>query len=158
MNVAGTVISKTSLEAPSESRRAYEKGREALRKNKMPKTQELMQQTVTLYPRHAAAWYGLGHLQARASNFQQASQSYSAGRGRGPKFLSPYLPLAELAVRDQNWQSVADTTDQLIRLDPVDHPRAYYYNALANIHLSRLTGADSKRTGRQKTGYGPRVP
>jgi len=100
-----------------------------------------MVQTVALYPRHAAAWYELGRLQERSGNFQQASQSYTRAVSADSKFVSPYLPLAELAVRDQNWQSAADTTDQLIQLDPVDYPQAYYYNALANLRLSKLTEA-----------------
>jgi len=142
-NVAGTAISKTTWEAPPDARKAFEKGREALRKSKLRKAQELMEQAVALYPRHAAAWYELGRLQARAGNFQQASQSYARAMAADSKFVSPYLPLAELAVRDQNWQAAADTTDQLIRLDPVDYPQAYYYNALANLGLSKLTEAAS---------------
>jgi tetratricopeptide (TPR) repeat protein len=140
-NVSGTVISKTSLEAPPDARKAYEKGLEALRKNKPRKAQELMEQAVALYPKHAAAWYELGRLQERAGNFQQASQTYARAVAADSKFVSSYLPLAQLAARDQDWQRAAATTDQLIRLDPVDYPQAYYYNALAKFRLSNLTEA-----------------
>ena len=140
-NVSGAVISKTTWEAPPDARKAFEKGREALQKSKLRKAQELMEQAVATYPGHAAAWYELGRLQARAGNFQQASQSYARAVAADSKFVSPYPPLAEIAVRDQNWQAVADTTDRLIRLDPVDFPPAYYYNALANLGLSKLTEA-----------------
>ncbi len=143
-NVDGTAISKTSLEAPPAARKAYDKGREALRKNRPEKARAFMEQTVALYPKHAAAWYELGRLQIRAGNLPEARQSYERSLAADPKFVSPYLPLAELAVRTGDWRAAADTTDRLIALDPVDYPQAYYYNALANLHLNNLSAAAAR--------------
>jgi len=140
-NVEGTVISKTSLEAPPEARKAYEKGLAELRKNKPAKAQPLLEQAVAIYPKYAAAWYELGGVHMRAGDLAQAEKCFERSKSADPKFISPYLAETELAVREQNWQQTADFSSQLIALDPSDYPQAYYYNALGNLHLQKLDEA-----------------
>jgi tetratricopeptide (TPR) repeat protein len=141
-NVEGTTISATSLAAPKDAKKAYEKGLGAMKKQKWPEARELFQQAVDLYPKYAAAWCQLGEAFLRESNTAAARQAFSKSLEADPKFLKPYRPLASLAIQEQKWQEAADTTDKLIRLDPVDFPDALLTNAIANVNLRKLDAAE----------------
>lgn len=141
-NVEGSSISVTTLQAPKDARKAYDKARDALRKDKTADAQKDLEKATTLYPQFAAAWYDLGVLQEKNNNAAEAHKCYSQAIAADPKFVSPYLPLAVLSGADKNWQEMADTTARLIKLDPVDFPEAYYYNAAANYNLSKIDAAE----------------
>jgi tetratricopeptide (TPR) repeat protein len=141
-NVEGSSISVTTLQAPKDARKAYDKARDALRKDKPADAQKDLEKATSLYPQFAAAWYDLGVLQEKNNNTAEARKCYSQAIAADPKFVSPYLPLAVLSGADKNWQEMADTTARLIKLDPVDFPEAYYYNAAANYNLSKIDAAE----------------
>jgi tetratricopeptide (TPR) repeat protein len=147
-NVEGTVISMTSLLAPKDAKKAYDKGREALQKDKQAEAEKHFQKAVDLYPKYAAAWYELGRIQRQNQDIEQARKSYGNAVAADAKFLSPYVEMAQLAAGAQNWQELADTTDRVLRLDPVDYPAAYLYNAVANLNLGKMEAAEkSARAG-----------
>ncbi len=51
-----------------------------------------------------------------------------------------------MALRDQNWNEVADKTDKLLHLDPFEFPAAYYFNALAHLQLKEFDAAEKSAT------------
>ena len=157
-NVEGTTISVTTLEAPKEARKAYDKARDALRKDKAAEAQKELAKAVDAYPKFAAAWYQLGVLQAKNNELADARKSYAQAIEADPKLVTPYLPLALLAVRDRNWQEVADTTERLLKLDAVDFPEAYYYNAAANYNLKKVDNAEASARQSLKLDTAHRFP
>jgi len=142
-NVEGSSISVTTLRAPKDARKAFDKAREALRKGKSDEAEKQLQKAVELYPQFAEAWFQLGLLQQKGGLATQARSSYEQANAADPKLLSPYLPLARIAVHEKKWEEVADFTARLIKLDAVDFPEAYYYNAAANFRLKKLDDAES---------------
>src|SRR6476661_4499682 len=56
--------------------------------------------------------------------------------------MSPYEALAQMAARDGKWQDVAEITDKMIRLNPVDFPKAYFLNSVAKLNLHNLDDAE----------------
>jgi hypothetical protein len=59
-NVEGTTISMTTLQAPKDAKKAFEKAHEALRKGKAADAQNNLEKAVEVYPQFASAWYELG--------------------------------------------------------------------------------------------------
>jgi tetratricopeptide (TPR) repeat protein len=157
-NVEGSTISITTLQAPKDARKAYDKAREALHKDKTEEAQKQFAKAVELYPQFAEAWYQLGGLQEKNHQPAEASKSYSQAIAADPKLISPYLPLARLALHDKNWQDVADTTGRLLKLDAIDFPEAYYYNAAANFRLKKLSDAESSGRETLKLDTAHRFP
>ncbi len=141
-HVEGTTISATTLAAPKDARKAYEKGREAVRKNKFEEALKHFQKAVQLYPQYAAAWFELGLIHQRQNRKQEAREAYAKSLAADAKYTKPYLQLALLAAQDRNWQEVADTTDRLLRLDAFDYPQAYFFNSVANLNLHKLDAAE----------------
>ena len=147
-NVEGTAISMTSLLAPKDARRAYDKGRQLLQKNKITEAGKEFQKAVGIYAQYAAAWYELGRVQARKQDIEQAHKSFASALAADPKFISPYLALAEMAAKVENWVELADITGRLLKLDSLDYPMAFFYDATANLNLGQIDAAEgSARAG-----------
>jgi tetratricopeptide (TPR) repeat protein len=113
---------------------------------------------VEIYPKHAAAWFELGRLQENKKDFAGARKSYAEALSADAKFVSPYLQLAGLAASEDNWQEVLDTTDRIIRLNPIDFPQAFFYNAVANLQLKKLDAAEKSAREAAKLDERNRIP
>jgi tetratricopeptide (TPR) repeat protein len=157
-NVEGTTISMTTLQAPKDARKAYDKGREALRKGNIADAQREFEKAVSAYPHFAAAWYELGLIYEKANDPGEARKYYAQAITSDAKLVTPYLHLAQLAVREQKWQEAADTSGRAIKLDPFDFPDAFFYNAVANYKLRRLDDAEASARQTQKLDAGHRWP
>ena len=141
-NVEGLTISATSLNAPKDAKKFYDKGKEALTKNKLDDAQKNFEKAVEAYPKYAMAWYELGVVNDRQKNIEAARKDFSEAMNADSKYVNPYEGLALIEAREQKWQDVADITDRMIRLNPVDFPRAYYFNAVAKLNLKQLDEAE----------------
>jgi len=157
-HVEGTTISATTLAAPKDAKKAYEKGLEAARKKKFDEAGKQLQRAVELYPQYAAAWYELGLLHQQANRKEQAREAYGKALAADAKFMKPYLQLALLSAQEQKWQEVADTTDRLLRLDPFDYPLAYFFNSVANFNLRKLDAAERSAREGLKLDAQNRIP
>ena len=147
-NVEGSAISLTSLRAPKQARRAYEKAFDEARKNKLAEAARDLQNAVKIAPDFAAAWYELGLIERRRQQIEQARGCFSRAIAADEKFVSPYLELAGLEAEARNWTGLARTTGKLLKLDAVDYPMAYFYDAIANLNLGRPDDAEkSARAG-----------
>ena len=149
-NVEGRVISATSLNAPKDARKAFEKGQDLVRKKKLDEAAQSFQKAVDAYPKYAAAWYELGHLQEQQGHPDDARKSYQQSIAADGKYLNPHLQLSLIAARQNNWQDLADSTAKAIKLDPFDYPQAYFYNAVANYNLKNIDAAEKSAREAQK--------
>lgn len=141
-NVEGTTISATTLNAPKDAKKAYDKGHEALTKGKLEDAQKNLQKAVDSYPKFAAAWYDLGVVQDEHNNSDAARKDFNEALTADAKFVPPYEGLAKIEARANKWQDVADITDRIIRLNPVDFPRAYFMNSIAKLNLRKYDDAE----------------
>ena len=156
-NVEGSAISMTSLQAPKEARQAYNRALQDLRKNKPAEAAKELRKAVDIYPNYAAAWYELGRIQEN-DDAAEARKSFARAVAADAKFISPYLQLAELEAKAENWAALADTTGTLLKLDPVDYPMAYFCNATANLNLGRIEAAEKSARAGEKLDTAHRCP
>src|SRR5262249_49151037 len=56
-NVEGTTISASSLNAPKDAKKAYDKGMDFIKKKKSADAEKEFQKAVDAYPRYAVAWF-----------------------------------------------------------------------------------------------------
>jgi tetratricopeptide (TPR) repeat protein len=157
-NVEGTTISTTTLQAPKDARKAYDKAREALTKGKTADAQKDFEKAVSVYPQFAAAWYELGVMHEKSNELAEARKCYSQAQAADPKLITPYMSLAQLSAHEKNWEDVAETTTRAIKLDPVDLPEAYYLNAAANYNLGKFDEAEASAREAQKLDTAHRFP
>jgi tetratricopeptide (TPR) repeat protein len=138
----GKTISATSLAAPKDAKKAYEKGLDAIKKKKYEDAQKNFEKAVEVYPKYAAVWYELGMLQMGQGNKDLALKSFNTALENDPKYIRPYLQLAVIALQGQKWQELADLTEKTIKLDPFAYPQAYFFNSVANFNTQHFDAAE----------------
>jgi tetratricopeptide (TPR) repeat protein len=141
-NVPGTTISVTSLAAPKDAVKAFEKGREAARKEKWAEARKKFEQAVAGYPKYAVAWYELGRTLEQLKDAPGASNAYEQAFSADRRYLPPYLQLANIAAEKRDWSEVVARTDQVVKLDPVNFPGVYFFNAVAQFNMKHMDAAE----------------
>jgi tetratricopeptide (TPR) repeat protein len=140
--VEGLTLSATTALAPKDAHKSYERGLEALKKNKVDDAEKQFEKAVDVYPRFAEAWFQLGLVHERFARPLEARYAYAQSIAADSKFIHPYERLYLLAFKESKWREVAENTDRVLRLDPIDYPAAHYYNAMANLQLGNLPAAE----------------
>jgi tetratricopeptide (TPR) repeat protein len=140
--VEGFTFSATSALAPKDAKKAYEKGSEQLKKNKVADAERELTKATTLYPQYAAAWYELGTAYHQQNKLEDAKRAYEASLKADSKFVNPYERLALLAAGEKKWDEVVQHTSQLLRLNPFFSPQVYFYSAVAHYNLQKIDVAE----------------
>lgn len=141
-NVAGSSISLTTALAPKNAQKDYEKGLQLAAKGDFEQAEKRLVKATDAYPKYAIAWFALGEIQQKQGNSTEARKSYAAAIAADAKYVSPYNQLAVLSAQEGKWQDAADYTNQVIQLNPVEFPSAFWLNAIANYNLKRLEEAE----------------
>ncbi len=157
-NVEGVTISAVSMMAPKDAKKAFEKGRELLKKEKDAEAQKEFDKAVQIYPKYSTAWFQLGLLKEKQNDVAGARKDYAQALAADPKYLNPYHQLMGISWKEKNWQETADTTKRLIGLDPVDYPDAFFYNAVANYYLKNYDEAEKSAREAQKLDTANHMP
>jgi tetratricopeptide (TPR) repeat protein len=157
-NVEGLTISATTYAAPKDAKKAFDKGRDAAKKHKLEDAEKQLGKAVELYPKYAVAWYELGRVHEAENRLDDARKDYAEALKADSKLISPYERMAALAMQDRKWQEAADITDRMIRLNPVDFPTAYFYNAVANLNLQQIDAAEKSASELLKVDTQHHIP
>jgi len=141
-------VSATTLEAPPNARKAYDRGLDLLAKQKWQAAADEFAKAVKVYPKFAIAWYQLGLLDQKRGDAEGARGAWKQAIASDPRYIRPYESLTVLADHGQDWASSEAYSREWIALDPEDFPGAYLYNAVANARLNRMEVAErSAREG-----------
>jgi tetratricopeptide (TPR) repeat protein len=135
-------VSATSLAAPSNAKKAYLKGLEAMRLQKWDAAASEFTKAVTNYPKYATAWYQLGMARQSKNDAAGAMEAWKQAQSSDPKYVKPYENLTALADRQGNWAAAEEYSRLWIQLDPEDFPGAYLFNAVANSRLNKPDAAE----------------
>ncbi len=154
----GSTVSMTSMLAPKDAKKAFEKGMDALKKKKTEDAEKDFQKAVEAYPKYADAWFQLGMLQLNQKNTGAARTSFGQAIAADPKLVTPYVQLAILDAREGKWKETAESSGKAIRLDPVDFPVAFYFDAVANYNLQNYDEAEKSARQLEKLDTQHRYP
>src|SRR5467141_1263782 len=140
--IKGMTLSAIPYKAPKDARRAYEKGLQAERNDKLADARKYFETAVEIYPSSANAWFQLGTLLQKENQKDAARKAYTQATTIDTRFLPPYLSLASMAYQTGNWTEVLNLTGHILDLDPLNHADAYFYNAVANYNLNKIEDAE----------------
>ena len=147
-HVDGFTISATSANAPDKARKAFNKGRENAQKSKWDGALKEFEKAVSIYPKYAVAWVELGKVHRRNNELQQAQESFRHSIEADPRLVSAYQELAIIALQQKDWPALVVQSDEVLKLNPVNFPVAWFFNSLGNYYLQKLEAAEkSARTG-----------
>ena len=137
----GTAVSATGKSAPPGAAEHWIKAGEELSAQRPDRAQRQLEEAVRIYPGFAAAWYWLGTLQLR-SNPGEGQACLQKAAASDPSFVSPHQQLAAFAVEKQDWQDALRSVADYLKLDPKGNREIWYYSAVSNFQLGKLTAAE----------------
>jgi hypothetical protein len=140
--VRSPTISTTRLGVPGKASSEYQKGCGAYKDQKLPQAEEHIRKAITVYPDYAAAWVVLGQVLNAKHERDKAREACSQGSRVDPKYVAPYLCLAEFAAIESDWEQVARLSERALALDPVNNVYSLYYAAYASAHLHQFHEAE----------------
>jgi tetratricopeptide (TPR) repeat protein len=135
-------VSATTEMAPTNARKAYEKGLAAVKVQDWDAAGRELTRAVKDYPKFAVAWFELGRALEKRGDTAGALQAWQEAVKADSKYLLPYEKLATYADRKEQWDEAAKYSSAWIQLDPEDFPAAYLVNAIAQARLRRLDEAE----------------
>ena len=118
-----SAVSVTSLDAPKEAQKAYEKAMQEVRKGNSAKVEKViseLEKAVALYPRYAAALALLGQAKLQIRDIPGAELALESAIEVDPRFIRPYGPLILLRIGQQDWNRVAILADFVLSFDPTN--------------------------------------
>jgi tetratricopeptide (TPR) repeat protein len=171
--IQGMTLSAAPYKAPTDARRAYEKGIQAARKGRLADARQYFEKAVEIYPKYASAWFQLGAVLQNLAQKESARTAYTHATTIDTKFLPPYLSLASMAYEAEDWTQVLNLTNHVLDLDPLkyanvtgyildsdplDYAEAYFYNSAANYKLNKIEDAEKSGLKAERLDVRPRFP
>jgi tetratricopeptide (TPR) repeat protein len=138
----GNTVSASSLAAPKDARKAFQKGQDLVRKQKVDDAFHEYQKAVMLYPAYATAWCELGKIEAAHQQVDIARGSFNEAIKADPKYVEPYLELSRIAMDARNWTELVQLTGKAIELDSFDYPQLFLFDAVAHYNLHEFDPAE----------------
>lgn len=138
-----SAVSVTSLEAPEQARKAYDKAMQEVRKGKSAKVEKVIsecEKAVALYPRYAAALTLLGQAKLQTGDIPGAEEALEAAVEADPRFIRTYGPLILLRIGQQDWNRVAILADFVLSFDP-SNTNIRWYQTVALYELGSIDEA-----------------
>ena len=139
---AGSILSSTTLSAPSDALKEFEKAHADQIDNHPDSARRHLQKAVSIDPQFAEAWYHLGELE-ETDKPQDALSAYSKAAAADPKYIPPYEHIAALAAVQKKWQDVVDAVDHALQLNPAGTPQIWYFSAVGNFNLGHTEVAET---------------
>ena len=140
-NAPGTTISVTSMAAPKDAMRAYEKAQKA-KAEKPEEAEKYLTKAVEIYPQFAAAWTLLGDIHRQRNDFEAARTDYTRAAAADPQFVNPEYGLTIIAMQEKKWDEAVRLSDQVLKLNAGAFPLAYFFSAAANYNLQKFDAAE----------------
>jgi len=135
-------VSAAALQIPGKARGEYEKGCGDLRDGKFESAENHLRKAVLLFPKYADALVLLGQLLEAHNRVDHALGACSQASSVDPDFVPAYLCLADTSGQLRHWNQTLEFADHALRLDPVQNIYGHFYLAVAQFHLSELSGAE----------------
>lgn len=150
---AGPQVSITTLTAPKEAKKEFEKGKELARQLKFADAANCFRKAVKIHPQFAEAWMNLGVVQYRMNAVEDAQNSEWKAREIDPKLPGIYQILGYIAADKPDWSTAVRYLEEAERLNPVSSALPWYVSAFAYYQLHQFDNAE--RSIRQEIKLDP---
>ncbi len=131
----------TTLKVPSKARSEYEKACSASQKKKFDEAEQHARGAVEKFQDYPAAWVMLGVVLDQQDKVQEARDACSRAAKIDAKYLPAYLCSAEFSARNKEWEPLLNLANAALRLNSGGDGYAYYYRAMAYLHLHNFVEA-----------------
>jgi tetratricopeptide (TPR) repeat protein len=134
--VRSATVSVTRLKVPSKAKSEYEKACDASNKNRFEEAEQHARSAIEDFRDYSAAWVMLGISLTGQHKAQEARDACFDAAKIDSKYLPAFLCAAEVSVRNREWDQVLNSANQAMGLQSEGVPYAYYYRAMAYLHMN----------------------
>jgi TolA-binding protein len=131
----GPSVSVTTLAAPDKAKSAFAKGQQQAQKGRWAAACDYFRKAIHVYPKYALAWLELGRAEVKQNDLVDAQQSFQQAATQDSRLTAAYSESARIALQQQQWKALADSTQRLIELSPSASADAWFLNSAANFNL-----------------------
>lgn len=142
IGVHSATVSMVRLEVPGKARGVYQKACSELKKKKTEDAHRDAEKALADDRDYPAAWVLLGQLYYDNSDLTHAHDACSKASQIDPGYVAPYLCLAAIADKQQDWDQAQKFSDQALQISPLKNTFALYYKAEAAFHKRDLPAAE----------------
>jgi tetratricopeptide (TPR) repeat protein len=139
--VEARTASLTSLSAPKSARTALEKGLGLIKKRRYEEAKRSFEIALQRYPQYAEAQYNVGIANLGLKRREEAVAALEQSTIADPKFIKPQLALLDLSLSSNSWRQILAASEKVLSLDAYSYAHAWYFNALAHLHLGDFEAA-----------------
>lgn len=136
-----TTVSVARLKIPPKAKREYEQACDASNQNRLDEAEQHARSAIDKFKDYAAAWVMLGVVLEGQHKAPEARDACSHAAAIDAAYLPAYLCAAEFSARNREWEQVLNTADLAVGLKSEGDPYAYYYRAMAYLHMNNLVEA-----------------
>lgn len=138
---AGDTVSMQQLGVPEKARQKYNKGSELLEKKDYTGALKQAQQALEIDSDYAAAHNLMGLANWNLAKYDDAKQSFQNAMRSDPKFLAPYLNLAQVLEEQKDYAPAAALLRQAAELQPYS-AEPYYLLGKMQLETGNTEHAD----------------
>lgn len=142
-NVAGPTVSVVNLMAPKKAVQEFEAGRERVEKGKYEDALGHLKKAVQIYDAYPAAYNEMGIIQRHLAHLPQAGEMFHKAIEIDPKWMEPYVNLAQLQMAGNDFPEMFKTTGKGLELD-AKQPFLHFFQAVGFFNTSRLDAAEQE--------------
>lgn len=139
--VRAATVNVSSFQVPSKARSEFEKACAASTKHKFDEAEQHARSAIDKFQNYSAAWVMLGVILDEQDKTQKAGNACSHAAAIDANYMPAYLCTAEFAVRRRDWEQALNTTEVALGLNTEGDTYAYYYRAVAYVHMNNLVEA-----------------
>lgn len=137
-----TSASAATLKIAGKAEREYGKACHDLNARRLPSAETHLRKAVQQSPQYAAAWVLMGQVLGASNRIDDARAACAKATAADARYTSAYLCLADVAARQQQWNQALAMADRALALSPAQDPYGYFYSAIAEFHLGRVSDAE----------------
>lgn len=156
--VNSPTVSVERLAVPKGARAEFQKACAELKDGDFLAAEGGARKAVGLYSGYAAAWVVLGQALSAEHKDGEAVQACKQAMKVDPTYAPPYLCLAQFAERTNKWDDVYTFSGHALSLEPATDPYAFFYAALADLHLKRYAQAELDGRSAEKLDTANQIP
>jgi len=136
-------VSTTQLEVPKKARNDYKRACGQFKQKRLAEAEQNVRNAIKEDQNYVAAWVMLGEVLEAKQELSQARNACARAQSTDPAYLPSYLCLANLDIRSEQWDQVLDLTKTALELNRASDAYAYFYRAVAYLHLNQLSEAQT---------------
>ncbi|HWR15726.1 MAG TPA: hypothetical protein VN577_12935 [Terriglobales bacterium] len=137
-------VSVTTLSAPKKATKYYEEALKLAAKGDLDGAEGKLRSSVKEGATYALAWVALGEILERRNKLAEARDCYEKASAADQYFVIPYVRLAALAIRQQDWKQAVKWSQQAVANDSLQFPAAYLYGAVGHMNLREFDQAQKE--------------